>query len=93
MEVRGDDLPEAAAAEVRESDGGGVVVGELAVVAVEVFSKGVGDDFVHVDGDDFTFGGLRGHAAGKLLGRTHLSDDEAIAKMGHPVLSVRCGGG
>ena len=66
VSVGGSDLPEPAAAEVVEGDGGGVVVGEVAVVAGEVFSKGVGDDFVHVDGDDFTFGGLRGHVAVRL---------------------------
>ncbi len=55
VEVGGGDLPEAAAAEVVEGDGGVVVGGEVAVVAVEVFSEGVGYDFIHVDGDDFTF--------------------------------------
>jgi hypothetical protein len=36
-----------------------------------VFSEGVGDDFIHVDGDDFTFGGLRGrHVAVRLQGQS-----------------------
>ncbi len=69
MEVGGGDLPEAAAAEVFEGERGGVAVGEVAVVAVEVFSEGVGDDFVHVDSDDFAFWGVRGgHVAVKLQG-------------------------
>ncbi len=69
VKVRGDDLPEPAATEVVEGDGGGVAVGEFAVVAVEVFSEGVGDDFIHVYGDDWTIGGLRGgHVARGLLG-------------------------
>ena len=73
--VGGGDLPEAAAAEVVEGDGGGVVVGEVAVVAVEVFSEGVGDDFVHVDGDDFAVLGLRGgHVAVGLRGRQWVSE-------------------
>jgi hypothetical protein len=50
MKVGGGDLPEAAAAEVVEGDGSGVVVGEVAVVAGEVFSEGVGDDFTFLLG-------------------------------------------
>jgi hypothetical protein len=38
MAVRGDDLPEAAAAKVGEGEGMGEVVGEVAVVAEEVLA-------------------------------------------------------
>jgi hypothetical protein len=43
-----------------------LVVGEVAVIAVEVFLKGVGEDFVHIDGDDFAVLLGVGHVAGKL---------------------------
>jgi hypothetical protein len=61
------DLPEAAAAEVGEGEGLGEVVGEVAVVAEKVFAEGVGDNFVHVDGDDFAVVIEERHAGVVLL--------------------------
>jgi hypothetical protein len=66
MAFGGGDLPEAAAAEIVE----GEAIGEVAVVAGEVFSEGVGDNFVHVYGDDLTFGGVRGRHVAVGLRKT-----------------------
>ena len=58
-------MPEAAAVEIGAGERLGEVVGEVAVVAEEVLAEGIGDDFIHVDGDDLTGGRLRKrHAAG-----------------------------
>ena len=53
-----DGVPEPAAVEVGEGERVGV--GEVAVVAEEVFAEGVGDNFVHVDADALAM--VRGHA-------------------------------
>ncbi len=78
-----DGVPEPAAVEVGEGEWGGG--GEVAIVAEEVLGEGVGDDLVHVDGDDGA--GVAGGHEAVLLSRLEAgAGAEAVGLGPVPVL-------